>query len=71
MPGPSTFACAYDQGERGSAHLRPIGGNLFTSEDGDYALARYAPPAEGQPATLWVTTHSGIRALAFSHRATD
>ena len=58
-------------GERGSAHLRPIGGNLFTSDDGDYALIRYAPPAEGQPAKLWVTTHSGIRALAFSRSATD
>ncbi|HZW14741.1 MAG TPA: serine hydrolase domain-containing protein [Brevundimonas sp.] len=54
--------------ERSSAHLRPIGGNLFTSDDGDYALVRYDPSAAGRPARLSVTTWSGIRALGFSRR---
>lgn len=53
-------------GERGTAHLRPLGGNLFTSDDGDYALVRYVPPTDGQPARLSVTTWSGIRALDFT-----
>ncbi|MCS6627416.1 beta-lactamase family protein [Roseibacterium beibuensis] len=55
--------------ERNSAHLRPIGGNMFTSDDGDYALVRYVPSVGGQAARLWVTTHSGIRALGFSQSA--
>jgi CubicO group peptidase (beta-lactamase class C family) len=55
--------------ERGEAHLRRVAGNLFTSDDGDYALVRYTPAAGGEPAGVSVTTWSGIRALAFSQRA--
>jgi hypothetical protein len=56
--------------ERGEAHLRRVAGNLFTSDDGDYALVRYTPAAGGEPAGVSVTTWSGIRALAFS-QSTD
>ena len=52
--------------ERGSAHLRPVGGGVFTSDDGDYALVRYTPGSDGVPDTVSVTTYSGIRALTFS-----
>lgn len=55
--------------ERGTAHLRRIGKNLFTSDDGDYAVVRYIPPVQDETARLSVTTHSGIRALVFSRDA--
>jgi CubicO group peptidase (beta-lactamase class C family) len=55
--------------ERGEAHLRRVAGNLFTSDDGDYALVRYTPAAGGEPAGVSVTTWSGIRAHAVSQRA--
>ena len=46
-----------------------VAGNLYTSDDGDYALVRYAPGGEDGQAGLSVTTWSGIRALAFSRSA--